>query len=87
MVYIGTRKYKYGRWVLSHMVADNLEDLHSMANAVGLQRKWFQDKPQKPHYDICQIRKELAIRYGARLVNDREIINVLRTNYGDKQNR
>jgi hypothetical protein len=82
-VYIGTRKYKYGRWVLSHMVADTLEELHKAAQWAGLDKKWFQDKPKRPHYDICQIRKELAIRHGAILVNDRVLITILKDKYGE----
>lgn len=54
MVYIGTKKYPYGRMIMSHMIADSLEELHEMADHLGI-RKYFQDKPGKPHYDYLSI--------------------------------
>ena len=35
-----------------HMVADTLEELHTMAATIGLSRGWFQDKKRLPHYDL-----------------------------------
>lgn len=85
-VYIGTRKYNHGRWVMSHMIADTLEELHRMAAHIGVKRRHFQDKPGKPHYDVCQIRAKHAIKHlGAKLVNDREIIKILKEKYGTGQ--
>jgi hypothetical protein len=51
-VYVGTREYKYGRMLMSHMAADTLEELHQMAKNVGVAKRHFQDKQGKPHYDI-----------------------------------
>lgn len=65
MVYIGTRKYPYGRMLMSHMAADTLEELHEMADRIGVNRKHFQYKPGRPHYDICQKKKAKAIEFGA----------------------
>lgn len=81
MVYVGRRRYKVGRMLLSHMIADSLEELHEMAKRIGVDKKHFQDKPGKPHYDVCQSKKELAIRFGAKLVDDREIISMLKSKY------
>lgn len=81
MVYIGTRKYKYGRMLMSHMAADTLEELHEMADLIGVNRKHFQDKPGKPHYDICQKMKQKAIELGAKEVDDRELIRLYRSKY------
>jgi FMN phosphatase YigB (HAD superfamily) len=78
MVYIGTREYKYGRMSMSHMVADSLEELHEMANAIGINKKWFQDKVNKPHYDVCKQKKLLAIKLGAKMVSEKEIIKILK---------
>lgn len=79
MVYVGTRKWRYGYMLMSHMAATTLEELHQMADKLGIDRKHFQDKPGQPHYDICQTRKALAIDYGAVLVKDSEIINLWKT--------
>lgn len=63
--------------VMCHMVADTIEELHEMATALGV-RKWFQDKPNKPHYDICLQRKMQAIKLGAKEVTSKELLNVLK---------
>lgn len=36
----------------AHMIADNLEELHAMANLIGLKRSWF----ERDHYDIGSFR-------------------------------
>lgn len=78
MVYVGKNIYPLGRMKMSHMVADSLDELHLMADAIGVHRRHFQDKKGKPHYDICQQKKELAISKGATLVSDRQIVVVLK---------
>ncbi len=78
-ILIGKREYKLGRMIMSHMVSDNIEDLHSMARLIGVDRKHFQAKKNKPHYDICKKMKERAIMFGAQLVDEREIINLLKS--------
>jgi hypothetical protein len=80
MVYVGIGEYKYGRMIMSHMIADSINELHEMADILGVKRKWFQDKATKPHYDICKKKKMLALNYGAKLINDMEIIIKLQTN-------
>ena len=76
-VYIGTKEYKYGRMIMSHMVADTLEELHEMAEKCGVVRRHFQDG-KRPHYDVCKESKGFAIINGAILVNDRTIIELCR---------
>jgi len=78
MVYVGTREYKLGRMIMSHMIADTLDELHEMASLIGVSKKHFQNKPKKPHYDVCKQMKKKAISLGAKQVNDREIIRILR---------
>lgn len=58
------------------MAADTIDELHGMADILGINRKWFQDKPNKPHYDICKSKKALAIKHGAKLVDDKEILKI-----------
>ena len=78
MVYVGKREYKYGRMIMSHMVADTLIELHEMAQTIGIQKKYFQDKKGKPHYDVCKEKKMEAIALGANEVDDRKIIELYR---------
>lgn len=76
MVYVGTRIYKYGRMKMSHMAADTIEELHKMALMINIAKRHFQNKPGKPHYDICQQKKQQAIQLGAIEVCDKEIIKL-----------
>ncbi len=85
MIYIGTREYKYGRMLMSHMIADALNELHTMAALLNIKRKYFQDKKGRPHYDICKSKKQEALGWDftdqIKLVNDKEIINILKDKY------
>jgi hypothetical protein len=74
-VYVGDIEYPFGRMIMFHMVADTLEELHNMADKIGVNRKWFQDhKHSLQHYDICKSKKKLAIGFGAIEMSDREIV-------------
>lgn len=76
MVYVGKNEYAYGRMIMSHMSSPDLEELHEMADRLGLKRKWFQNdsKNWHPHYDVSKGFKQRAIEYGAKLVPDKELI-------------
>ena len=78
MVYVGKREYKYQRMIMSHMVADSLDELHEMAQNVGVAKRHFQNKEAKPHYDICKQNKLKAIEQGAIEVDDRKIVELCR---------
>jgi len=78
MVYVGTREYRYGRMIMSHMAADTLDELHDMAKNIGVNGTHFQDKKGKPHYDICKQNKMKAIQLGAQEVDDRKLIELYR---------
>ncbi len=80
MILIGRREYKLGRMKMSHMVSDDIEQLHRMAYAIGVDRRHFQNKDGKPHYDVCKQNKLLAIKLGAKEVDEREIIELLNQN-------
>lgn len=70
-VYVDDVRYPYGRMVMCHMFADTLDELHAMADAIGIQRKWFQSPPAASweHYDISLGKKDLAIARGAVLTD------------------
>ena len=65
MVYVDSMHAPFGRMTMCHMVADSLAELHTMADAIGIARRWFQDKPSMPHYDICLSKRALAVKKGA----------------------
>ena len=80
MVYVDNSKSKYRNMIMSHMIADSIEELHEMADKIGVSRKYFQDKPSKPHYDICQIKRSIAIKYfGAIEITKQELVNKLKS--------
>ena len=76
-VYVDRAQYKFRRMIMCHMIADTLEELHDMAEKIGMKREWFQ--PQSfPHYDVCKMRRKKAIDLGAIEVSDRELAKVMR---------
>lgn len=63
-----------GRW--SHLSADTVDELHTFADRLGLQRSWFQERCKTRctregvpcphwHYDVVEWRRQRAIQLGA----------------------
>jgi len=67
----------------SHLVAENINFLHSFAEQIGLKRHWFQNKRGKkqPHYDVKGVMIQAAIDNGAEQVGSKEIIRFLKKYY------
>lgn len=76
-VYVDNARHRVGRLVLCHMGADSLDELHAMAMHLGV-RRWFQDKPGRPHYDICLSNRARAIAAGAVEVSSRDLVRLMR---------
>ena len=59
----------WGRWTGGgHLQADDVDELHAFAAAMGLRRAWFQTQPGRPekdHYDLTAAGRELALSLGA----------------------
>lgn len=68
-VYVDDMRAPFGRMIMCHMVADTDDELHAMANKIGVARKWF----QRDHYDIALSKRTLAIAEGAKLITWREL--------------
>jgi hypothetical protein len=77
-VYVDGASNPYGRMKMCHMVADTLEELHAMADAIGIQRRWFQNDPDHPHYDIAQSKRALAVQHGAVEITSRQLVELIR---------
>lgn len=66
-VYVDDMRAQFGPMIMCHMVADTLAELHAMADAIGVQRRWYQGPPvtRYPHYDIALSKRSLAVQHGA----------------------
>jgi hypothetical protein len=62
------------RWC--HLLADDVDELHAFAAALGCRRDRFQSRPSRPwddHYDIDEDRRREAIDRGAIEIGRREL--------------
>jgi hypothetical protein len=72
----------YGRQIKScHMFSDRGaagdEELHALAEKIGLKRSWFQLKRLR-HYDLTESRRRLAIAHGAKEIRiGKELAEIL----------
>jgi len=66
-VYVDRARNGFGRMIMCHMIADTPNELHAMADRIGVARRWFQQPPKASfwHYDIAQSKRELAVAAGA----------------------
>jgi len=82
-VYVDTMRARYGRMVMCHMLADTDEELHAMADRIGVARRWHQ-KPDTPssHYDICLAKRALALQAGAVEVDRKAVARLIRQKRG-----
>lgn len=82
-VYVDEGKYPLGRMKMCHMLADTVEELHEMADKIGLKRKWFQNEEgSTPHYDICQAKRMIALQNGAIEADRRKVVELIRKHRG-----
>jgi len=79
-VYVDASLYGYGRMVMCHMIADTFDELHAMADRIGVARRWFQTSPPAsfPHYDIAKSKRALAVAAGAIECDRRALVEHMR---------
>ncbi len=77
-VYVDKAVNKYGRMIMCHMLADTTEELHVMADKIGINKKWFQGKASTWHYDICKSKRDVAVKNGAIEINRRETVAIIK---------
>lgn len=73
--YVGRTRAR-ARWC--HMIADTSDELHAIAQRIGLRREWFQADRWVGHYDLVPTKRALAVRYGAVALGRREFVEQLR---------
>jgi hypothetical protein len=77
-VYVDRASNRFGRMIMAHMVADTLDELHAMADRLGLKREWFQADASTPHYDISKTKRALALKFGVVEVNRRQMAEIIK---------
>ena len=73
-VYVDDARAPLGRMLMAHMLADSPDELHAMADWIGVARRWFQGD----HYDVCLSKRALAVKAGAIEVSQRAIVEIRR---------
>jgi hypothetical protein len=64
---------------MSHMLADTTSELLGMADLIGVDRKWIQNKgTHREHFDVCETKRQMALRNGAIEVSRREVATLLK---------
>lgn len=79
------RVFTDGSCHLFAQTREELPELHRIAQAIGMRRAWFQDRPYTkgkpgnlPHYDLTKARREAALRAGAKEGTRRDLVVALR---------
>lgn len=78
-VYVDNMRAPFRGMVMCHMVADTDDELHAMADRLGLSRRSHQ-KPGTPHshYDINMETRARALRLGALEIGRRALVMLIR---------
>lgn len=78
-VYVDDMRETYGRLIMCHMLADTDDELHAMADAIGVARKWHQKAgTYQSHYDIALSKRALAVKTGAIEITMRQTGEIMR---------
>jgi len=65
VIYVDDFRTPYGRMKMCHLLADTDEELHAMADRIGVARRWHQNTMSGSHYDIALSKRALAVAAGA----------------------
>ena len=85
MIYVDNMNAKFGRMIMCHLLSDeSVEELLSFADKLGMKREWFQSKASFPHYDVSLSIKKKAVELGAKEINIREVLGVMKS-FREKQ--
>lgn len=77
-VYVDNMRAPYRSMVLCHMLADTSDELHAMADRIGVRRRWCQlEGTPREHYDICLTKRAAAVRLGAVEVTVRDVAYII----------
>lgn len=78
-VYVDDMRAQFGRMIMCHMLADTDEELHTMADKIGVARRWHQKAgTYQSHYDIALTKRALAVANGAVEIDRQGVAEILR---------
>jgi hypothetical protein len=60
------------------MIADNHDELHEIAEKIGLSKRWFQNDKYIGHYDICESMKTKALKLGAVEIENKKLASIIK---------
>lgn len=70
---------QFGRMKMCHMIADTDDELHAMADKIGVARRWHQKAgTPRSHYDIATSKRAQAVAAGAVEITMRECARICR---------
>ena len=77
-VYVDDMRARFGRMIMCHMFADTTAELLSMADRIGVSRRWLQHADtHREHFDIALSKRALAIEAGAKEITRSEVGELL----------
>ena len=76
-VYVDKMQTQFRGMKMCHLLADSLNELHDMADQLGLRPDWFQGYPVA-HYDISLDKRRRALRLGATEIGIRATAMLMR---------
>src|SRR5262249_16934392 len=79
-VYVDEAIWEWRGLKWAHLLADDTDDLHRFAAALGIHRTSYQGPPRTsvPHYDLTSYERRQAIAHGAIACGRDEIVAVVR---------
>ena len=79
-VYVDEAIWEWRGIKWAHLLADDIDDLHRFAAALGIHRMSYQGPPRTsvPHYDLTSYERRRAIAHGAIACGRDEIVAVVR---------
>lgn len=84
-VYVDNARLPYRNMKMCHMIADTKEELFEMARQIGVHKRWFQEYASTPHFDICQSKRTLALKLGAKAVSNQKLVEIIKRLRNDRQ--
>ena len=78
MVYVDQAREREGNATISHLLADTIEELHGMADRIGLESRSFHPG-SIPYYDCSQGKRQQAIRLGALVIGRQKVRELIQS--------